>query len=352
MGDKSFDSILFWSVLGFCLAASIASTIFTISEDMGTQVEIYVIGITIYFLVILHVARFTKKLNACYFATLIAIHTLIVPPMFFLCGGFMSGMPFYCLTSFLVTALYRKPAGRIFLAATSLVVYEGIFWYVWKNPQSAAQVDPDAMILDIMVSFALMGVLIYTIVAFLMRAYIKEKHEKDKVIQQLHYNSSHDPLTALRNRRYFIQYLNNTIGAKREHFYLLMFDVDHFKKVNDTYGHLFGDQVLCEISKIAKNTRHVENGEIAVRYGGEEFIQLFYADSMDEAFERAEQMRHAISKITFNEFPNIQITVSGGLESCANPNFETHEKLLSSVDALLYQAKENGRNQIICGLPF
>ncbi len=343
----SFENVIFWGILFFCFLAAVASAIFTATENFGTVAVVYSFGIALFFLVLAFFARGAKNYNGFYIVLSIAINTFILPPMFFICGGFNSGMPFYLLTSILVLSLIHSVKARWIVLVYSLILYEIVFGFVWFHPEYVPPIAPDAVILDVMVSFLFMAMLIFMIISYLLKAYHKERNDKDQLISQLNFYSSHDPLTGLLNRRYLIDYICGTLWQRRKGFYLMMYDVDKFKKLNDSKGHVFGDQVLSKIAEIAKKFRKSEVGEIAVRYGGEEFIQVIRADSMDEALKRANDFRVAVSELVFEEAPEIRVTFSGGLVDCSNPEFETYSKLLHCVDRLLYLAKERGRNRII-----
>lgn len=124
------------------------------------------------------------------------------------------------------------------------------------------------------------------------------------------------------------------------------FDIDDFKKVNDTYGHLFGDEVLRRISAQLGAMLRMEEGEFAARYGGEEFIYVFRAASFEEAIRRADDIREAINNTTYDEFPGVHVSISEGLVSFAQHG--DVNILLRTADELLYQAKAEGKNRVKC----
>ncbi|SHL12615.1 diguanylate cyclase (GGDEF) domain-containing protein [Fibrobacter sp. UWH5] len=343
---ETFESVTFWGVLFFCFMASIASAIFTAMEDLGKVAAIYTAFITFYFVILAIVAQMTKKHQACYSAMCFALNTLILPPMFFICGGLNSGMPFYCITSLLITSLISNFRTRVIMAIYSLILYTSILFYDWYNPELSPPLEPFDTILDQVVSFVFMALLIFTTVSYLLKAYHLERQKKDEVIAKLDYLSTHDPLTGLFNRRIFIERIRNQVLSSPAGYYLLMFDIDYFKQINDTYGHLFGDQVLESIGQLAKNICNRE-GEMAVRYGGEEFILLICEDNYTSAMAKAEDFRKRVSAIKFEDQPNVSINISGGFIDCYNPNFSNYDKILTVVDERLYTAKSNGRNQII-----
>jgi diguanylate cyclase (GGDEF)-like protein len=159
-----------------------------------------------------------------------------------------------------------------------------------------------------------------------------------------------DPLTGCYNRREFINQLKRNIAGAIRHknsLSIFMFDLDHFKRVNDTYGHLAGDKVLQEIvSLVQKNMR---TNDIFARYGGEEFIAILPATDKIKAMELADRLRDKISKkvIAYKD-DTIKVTASFGVAQMdLNAGME---KIIQDADTMLYKAKLNGRNIVMPGL--
>lgn len=157
-----------------------------------------------------------------------------------------------------------------------------------------------------------------------------------------------DPLTGLYNRRYLDSTLTRELArCKREgqSLCLMMIDIDHFKRVNDTYGHPAGDEVLKSLSTLL--SEQARTADVACRYGGEEFLMLLPSMPLGIARERAEQWRAAFaaSTIVFGEF-RIQATLSIGI--CAFPEHgSSATELIDRADRALYRAKEQGRNRVV-----
>ena len=157
-----------------------------------------------------------------------------------------------------------------------------------------------------------------------------------------------DSLTGIYLRRYFLEKLEIEIKRAKRYktkFHILMLDIDFFKKVNDTYGHLAGDKVLIEISKtIQKNIRPID---VLCRYGGEEFIILINNLSDDEVYDMAQNIRKEIRKIKFNVNDlYFSVTISIGV-SKYKESFNCDE-IISIADKALYEAKKSGRDKVIC----
>lgn len=156
-------------------------------------------------------------------------------------------------------------------------------------------------------------------------------------------------LTKLYNRRYLLEQgecVFSECVENDDHCSCIAIDIDFFKKVNDTYGHLIGDEVLKHVAKIMMKA--VRDTDIVTRYGGEEFIILTPSTSQESAVKIAERIRRAIEKNPYEMKDKlIQITVSIGIaESISNDNISKIEVLIDKADQALYVAKESGRNQL------
>ncbi len=169
-----------------------------------------------------------------------------------------------------------------------------------------------------------------------------------KLQETLRYQSIRDPLTKLFNRRYMEATLEREISRARRQkqpLSVIMADIDHFKKFNDTYGHEAGDAVLMEFGKLL--AQHARSEDVACRLGGEEFILLLPGADMDCARERAELLCRITRQmaVQHNREALGNVTVSLGV-ACYPEHGELPESLLNLADVMLYQAKRNGRDQV------
>ncbi len=152
--------------------------------------------------------------------------------------------------------------------------------------------------------------------------------------------SNKDGLTGLFNHRFICQKITEMYSGKSDTPYsVAMFDVDNFKNVNDTYGHKTGDLILQETAKIMKDNTRGSN--IAGRYGGEEFLVIFYNTKLKGAYLVCERIREKIEK-EIEENTGIKITINGGLAEFSK---ET-EDIIKIADELMYKAKKAGKNRI------
>lgn len=151
-----------------------------------------------------------------------------------------------------------------------------------------------------------------------------------------------DKLTGLYNRRFFDDHLANSLKSG-EPFFLGMFDLDNFKKINDTFGHQTGDQVLKRVSMIGQDLFN-QYGWFC-RYGGEELVVILQLEEQNQAYDLMEMMRHETAQMQWRE-SGLSITLSGGVVSVKGG---TARECLERVDALVYEAKRRGKNNICYG---
>ena len=214
-------------------------------------------------------------------------------------------------------------------------------------------------------STARMDALIDTALAELLDEYERvaqsklEEHlaEMEALNRRLEELSVRDPLTGLYNRRYFMDRLNHEFQRAARHsrpLAALMLDLDHFKLVNDTYGHQVGDEVLRNCALMLVN--QTRSTDIAARYGGEEFIALLPETDPAGALRVAEKLREAIAVVPLvrpgavegaSVTQPIFCTVSVGVAELDSDQMDESADLLGAVDAAMYAAKNSGRNRAL-----
>jgi diguanylate cyclase (GGDEF)-like protein len=174
----------------------------------------------------------------------------------------------------------------------------------------------------------------------------KKNRQLEEVLSQMETLAMTDQLTGLFNRRFFESVIEKEFSKTKRYGHpmsCLMIDIDHFKKINDEYGHHAGDQVLREMSQLMK--RCFRDADTVARWGGEEFIVLLPETTMENALQVASRLLTSVSVCKFSSFPG-RITVSIGLAGLPGPAVESSEKLIAASDRALYQAKAGGRNRI------
>lgn len=179
---------------------------------------------------------------------------------------------------------------------------------------------------------------------FFILAYIRIKFKR--MNEQLIDLVNHDPLTGIYNRRYFDTFIEQSISTffrDKTPFQIIMFDIDHFKRINDTYGHPCGDYILKVLASLINN--EIRELDIFTRIGGEEFAIILPETNIKDGEKIARKIREMIEEFPFHYHNiSIQVTISIGL---ATYNGESLEELMDRVDSALYKAKTNGRNQVI-----
>ncbi len=171
---------------------------------------------------------------------------------------------------------------------------------------------------------------------------LEELHSKQ---EKLELAAITDGLTGLYNHRYILERLNHeTEKALRYGLELAVFmlDVDRFKRINDTYGHTIGDDVLVKISLTIQN--EVRYSDLAGRYGGEEFLVVLPVQNRRGAFVVAERVRQAIEQLLWQN-DELRATISGGIGALGSGN-NSNVSIIAEADKNLYKAKNNGRNNI------
>jgi diguanylate cyclase (GGDEF)-like protein len=162
----------------------------------------------------------------------------------------------------------------------------------------------------------------------------------------IHRLSEIDPLTNLYNRRSINEALLDLDHRMTSDYAVVLLDLDHFKNINDRYGHDKGDETLVKVSNVLKN--ELRDSDVVGRFGGEEFILLLKKSSLEQAQQIAERCRSKIESLTLtNEYSEpIPITASFGI-AISQPNMRP-QQLLSQADQALYKAKAAGRNRVMC----
>ncbi len=180
--------------------------------------------------------------------------------------------------------------------------------------------------------------------------------ELETQVRELERDLIHDQLTGLKTRSFFEDeanvYLNviaqNEQGKRREWFgfkniSFIFFDIDHFKSVNDKYGHEAGDAVLRKVAKVIQAS--LRAGDTPARWGGEEMVASLLGAGEKDAAAKAEEIRKEVEELTFPEAPGLRVTISSGV--IASGKGMALGELVKHADQALYKAKETGRNKVV-----
>jgi two-component system cell cycle response regulator len=165
--------------------------------------------------------------------------------------------------------------------------------------------------------------------------------------ERLLLESMTDPLTGLLNRRYFNEQTQKEVARSRRHglrFSVLMIDIDHFKRINDTYGHATGDQAIKAVAEVCDKALRPQ--DILARYGGEEFVLTLPHTDAEGASVVAERIRQTVERIELAAEPGpVRFTVSIGISTYQKDM--PLEQIVGRADEALYKAKQSGRNRVV-----
>ena len=179
-----------------------------------------------------------------------------------------------------------------------------------------------------------------SIVKARVKTHIMLKQQHDQLLAM----ATRDQLTGLYNRHYLADTLSKKVSHCKRHneaLSVIMVDIDHFKNVNDTFGHLMGDLILKAVAKVLGESARKE--DIAARFGGEEFVLVLDNCKAEDAMIKAEKLRKAIQSLMTQ---GIETTASFGVAQLTE-NIQRYEDLLKNADTALYIAKEEGRNRVV-----
>ena len=187
-------------------------------------------------------------------------------------------------------------------------------------------------------------ILTQKVASTLERKSLREREEQ--LLSELHRQAITDEMTGVPNRRYVFEQLEKSFDDieknSKEHFATAIFDIDHFKNVNDTYGHAAGDEIIKKVCNLA--TSIIKSPNIFGRIGGEEFLAVIFNDSENHLQQICEKIRTSVEKEeTLFDNQKISVTLSGGV--CFSNESSSVSDLVNKADERLYLAKKNGRNK-------
>lgn len=248
----------------------------------------------------------------------------------------------YMMLGIVATVLFLENIWRV-IGTCLLIVFDGVL-IIWKmsNPESFYFFAAEENLVSAIITFLIACYSIVAMLTILLKQYAEQQNCMKKMTDELQLMAHLDPLTQLYNRRYLTQYLERKMSEHKSVFSVILLDIDNFKQINDTYGHLFGDEVLQSFSQILM--QHMKGHGIVSRFGGEEFMLVF--DSTDKAV-----MQEVLDKCAsdFRQYgistQNILMTFSGGEAIYRNEDMLV--KLFNVADEHLYQAKNTGKQHVI-----
>ncbi|MEE3393313.1 MAG: diguanylate cyclase [Lachnospiraceae bacterium] len=344
---KTLEDKIFFVVLVVGIAASFISTLVTFFEDMGKFAWIVslICGLLAIFFLIL--AYSFHKENLSRIVTCILFNMVMMPVLYFQCGGINGGMMLYFMLTLFTIVPLLKGMPRVIVVCLSMISFISTVMAGYLHPELIHGMDNmQARIIDVICSYVLAGLAIVTMSAMIVRAYAKQKKDTEELMDEIKDMAVHDQLTGLYNRRKLFDALeSDEYIENKEDYYMTMFDVDNFRSINDTYGHVAGDKVLERVAGEILKEEKAGEGDIAVRFGGEEFALLSRKGSFTEAVDTAEVIRKNVQAMNWDEMKGVHVTISGGVVPCSR--FEKSEEIITNVDSLMYYAKHTGKNKIV-----
>ena len=351
---ETLEDRIYHIILDVAVFISVISVAAGLLQRLPANSMLMTVMILLYLIVIQYITmRHPKYAKACRVALLLGFNLVLFPLCFFASGGIYSGMIlFYLIGLSLCAMLVRGNAGGT-IFVVSLLALELSITLSGRFPQLVQPMTPKQHLSDMKVTLLLTSLALYTMFILILRSYSQERRQNEELMEKLRTLSVRDALSGLYNRRELFRRMELMYGGapkertetlSRAGHYIAMFDVDNFKKINDTYGHSVGDKALVSVSGVLRDMVDPKAGELTARYGGEEFVSVLSASSLDEAFERVDRARQQISELRWEELPGVSISISGGLICC-----DDHPDLTQAMhdaDELLYKAKAAGKNRI------
>lgn len=346
----SLENRIYYLVLGVGIVASVMCGLMAIPQQLNALGVIGTFACTGVMLLLWFISRKWHKENVCRVVLVYVVNLVLFPVNFLVCGGLTSGMVLFYLIGLFNVAIMLRGIQRLVAFVVSLLAMEGSITLGRVVPGLVTPMTEWQQYQDVKITLFLTGATLVGMTVLLLRAYEGERRQARQLMEVQRMLSIKDPMTELYNRRELFRQLervfedSETGRTVRQTTFLAMFDVDGFKALNDTYGHLFGDEVLITVARILRGGCRGDEGELAARYGGEEFVLLLEAANEEEAFARVDVLREKIAEYRWEEVPELQVTVSGGVLCCRH--YEQMNRATSTVDQLLYQAKHEGKNRI------
>ena len=275
-------------------------------------------------------------------ATVIMVLMLALIEFPFLFYVYGATMGVYLILGIVALAVYFPRPYHIPAIILTAVIDIIVIILNYVHPSGLEELTRESGLETMLCSYLIVATATAVILCILLHQYARQRRQLLAISQQLEYAAHRDSLTGVYNRRYLINVLKQWMNTEHKHFLAVLIDVDDFKNINDTYGHVYGDEVLAELTRLMQQ----EIGEkgIVARYGGEEFMLLFEEPDRDAVREILEKIRSGLGEYSMRT-KQIVITFSGGVEE-----YQTDAKLdelFRGADKKLYQAKNSGKNQVI-----
>lgn len=277
----------------------------------------------------------------------IFLNFFMFPSLFWITGGINCGMVFYFILGLCVAALILDGRLRWVIIGVTLLIDTICLDMGFRYPHLATVLSYEERWLDTICSFGIVAIFIVAVIFIMSREYEKEHHKVLAHAVLLSQQANTDSLTGLYNQRFLMDTLSHLTSQHIKQSApasLILMDIDDFKQINDTYGHLRGNQVLCRFSALLQEC--IPEGCTAFRYGGEEFIVVAPGFDLKAALMLAEAIRKtAFVDETLAQLADHSFSISAGVAQY-QPDMLSDD-WIRHADTHLYTAKQRGKNQSI-----
>ena len=269
---------------------------------------------------------------------------VLFPFLWFTTGGTMSSsLPLVVSLGFVMMITIPERT-RVFVFLGTLFLFSGFIVAELYNPNIFIPYPTrQSQYIDILIGFSTSFIAVGCLASLTISRYNKARLQTEKLLNQMEVISITDPLTGVFNRRYFMSCIDDEMRKAYDSglpLTLCIIDIDRFKDINDSYGHLYGDEVLVVLSKIIKNC--LDESGIFGRYGGEEFVIIFKNKTLEESLVTINNFMDSIRKANWKHGKPITVSCGVSVYTKGIP----YSKFMEKADNNLYKAKNTGRDRV------
>lgn len=281
----------------------------------------------------------TKRIRIANAIILLLISWLEFPYIFLTYG---TSTLLYFIVAIVAIAVFLPAKVRTIYFLISMAVDLGaLFYQKMYATEIIDRYDEDSVFIAIIFTFVIIAVAVYVMLVQFVVQYDKQRQKIIEMSRRLEQAANMDALTQIYNRRYLTEILEQYQREDKRDFVVALLDIDDFKKINDTYGHVYGDEVLVEFGRLMRT--EIAGFGFAARFGGEEFMLVFDNTDKSNALTVLNRIGAKLKDFSLRT-KDIAITFSGGLEEYDNE--VSINELFNRVDEKLYRSKTNGKSQI------
>lgn len=329
--QNSFENKIYWLILIAGNIVTFFSILQTVIQNMGIVSVIAPACCFVIFFAITIISIKVGVSEVLYLLLCMAMYFIVMPFNFFACGGMKSGIPCFFVTSVILPVFGLKGRKKYITFATGMLALILTMAISTVFPDMVAEITYRNMIIDNIFSFCVCGIALFLFSDKAVRTYTDERGRANKLQDDIGEMSTTDELTKLLNRRAFL----NSFGSKRyKDAYILTFDIENIKGINDKYSQHVGDRILMQTAEILQDEITKKKGEIAARYGGDEFVAVIFALNEKEAKDRSNRITDRIKRMEVPGFGTLQVYPNASVVEC--DRYETAKEMIKAVDDALH----------------